>query len=284
MVETDVQQDDLGESAAQRADVELKRRRERGRESQARFRKKQAQASQETLAENKGMAAIADIVEAARPLSPRLDYGIWVDARSAVRVSKPPVEIIPFLGAGRYTFAGHLYWACTDYLISLCRRVTAPHSPSLPSPWLDGHSPARLTSRQAEDRIWIVLQHSPPVPSVRLAQALAEAQREYRDTGYMQGDSPACNEGIGALMRQEIEADYLARGQDLAAWMTIAELERHVQRQLGSEAFSRLEKAIAAPSKAMDSDLVPGVDANAIIRLLINNLAESFICFGDGPR
>lgn len=214
-------------------------------------------------------------------LSPRLDYGIWVDAGRAMRTTKPPREIIPFIGAGRYTFAGQLYWACGDYLISLCRLVTAPYSPS---PWFNDHVTCRPNPQQAEDRIWSVLRHSPPVQNVRLAQALAEAQREYRDTGFIQGDSPATNDEIGTLIRQEVEADYVARGHDLRTWMTISELERHVRRQLGGEAFSRLEKAIAPPSEAVDDGLAPDSDARAISRLLIKNLAESFICFGDGPR
>lgn len=214
-------------------------------------------------------------------LSPRLDYGIWVDAGRAWRTTKPPREIIPFIGARRYTFAGQLYWACGDYLISLCRLVTAPHSPS---PWFNDHETFRLNPQQAEDRVWSVLRHSPPVQDVRLAQALAEAQREYRDTGYILSDSPACNDELGDLIRQEVEADYVARGHDLRTWMTISELETHVRRQLGSEAFSRLEKAIAPPSGAMDDGLIPDPDVRAISRLLIKNLAESYICFGDGPR
>ncbi|KAF2970724.1 hypothetical protein GQX73_g2771 [Xylaria multiplex] len=378
MADASTQRSSLNEAAMKAADEELRRRRERGKLSQARFRKRQAQASQETRQENERMrTAIAAIVRAtqcgsdrssllravraaadvagvdasglddghrdeentpepgereavirtsteieggndpsgasapqtrredsaysvnqirghaSRPfsantasppsgrLSPRLDYGIWVDARRAVAVSKPPTEIIPFLGAGQYTFSGRLYWACTDYLISLCRVVTAPHSPS---PWFTcqsgGHPPS---PGEAESRLWKLLQHSPPVPSVRMAQALAEAQQEYRDRGYIDGDSPACNPEIGTEIRQQIEATYRAHGRDLSVWMTLAELEMHVRRQLGVEAFARLESTITAscitpPPKAVDQDV------RAIVRLLIKNLAESYTCFGDGPR
>ncbi|KAI0532002.1 hypothetical protein GGR58DRAFT_491749 [Xylaria digitata] len=378
MADASARQSSLNEAAMKAADEELRRRRERGKLSQARFRKRQAQASQETRQENERMkAAIADIVRAtqcgsdrssllravraaadvagvdasgldeenrdeedapepgerdaairtstetekgddpsssstpqiwrehliysvnqthcyaSRPfsastasppsgrLSPRLDYGIWVDARRAVTVSKPPTEIIPFLGAGQYTFSGRLYWACTDYLISLCRVVTAPRSPSS---WFTCQSGSHLPSPgEAESRLWRLLQHSPPVPSVRMAQALAEAQREYRDRGYIDGDSPACNPEIGTEMRQQIEATYRAHGRDLSIWMTLTELEMHVRRQLGAEAFARLESTITAscttPSpKAVDQDV------RAVVRLLIKNLAESYTCFGDGPR
>ncbi|KAI8949262.1 hypothetical protein F4801DRAFT_580656 [Xylaria longipes] len=383
----DAHRDSPNELAMRSAEEELSHRRERGRQSQARFRKRQAQVSRETQAENERMkAAIADIVKAAaaggdrpgpslvnairaaadvadidasalgegndaadvvgrddtvvssltmpgghdtftatpprvsenyrskspvnRPhgetwrssasqssgrLSPRLDYGIWIDSRRATRVSTPPHEIVPFLGSGRWTFAGQLYWACGDYMVSLCRLVTSPHTPT---PWFGdrSHSPS---PREAEDRVWDLLQHSPPLRNVRLAQALAEAQCSYRDMGWIPGDSPAAAYGdgpsdIGTLLRKEVEADYASRGHDLSAWMTIPQLEGHMRRQLGAAAFERLERAAVAVAivnsptlRAVDDGGVVAVhdgDVRDITRLLIRNLAESYTCFGDGPR
>ncbi|KAI0117903.1 hypothetical protein GGR51DRAFT_270536 [Nemania sp. FL0031] len=374
MADAGAQREDPNELAMRHADVELRRRRERGRQSQARFRKKQAQVFQDMLEENERLkATIAGIVKATkstdppgllaainaaadvagvdgsnlnvenreivvegpevslssdshsaskgswdrtlssmgqilsrRPkspvdrssdggwrssgtarssssgrLSPRLDYGIWFDASREVRITKPPSEITAYIGAGRYTFAGHLYWACTDYLISLCRLATMPYSLSLRP---DARTNLRLNPREAEDRVWSVMRHSPPVPSVHLALALAEAQREFRDTGYIRGDSPASDEGLCSLMREKVEADYLTRGHDLRAWMTITQLEEHVRRQLGKDAFSRLERAIANSSKAVHGGPIEDLNVQPIVRLLIKNLAESYVCFGDGPR
>ncbi|TRX93279.1 hypothetical protein FHL15_005858 [Xylaria flabelliformis] len=228
-------------------------------------------------------------------LSPRLDYGIWVDSRRATKVSTPPHEIVPFLGPGRWTFAGQLYWACADYMISLCRLVTSPHTPT---PWFG--DPSRCPSpREAEDRVWDLLQHSPPIHNVRLAQALAEAQRAYRDIGWIPGDSPVvpCDgegEDIETLLRKEIEADYAARGHDLSAWMTISQLEGHMRRQLGAAAFEKLERATVAVAVANSPTVkvaengeivaVHDEEVRTITRVLIRNLAESYTCFGDGPR
>ncbi|KAI1347420.1 hypothetical protein F5Y01DRAFT_329660 [Xylaria sp. FL0043] len=375
MADTDTQRSNFNESAMRAAEEELRRRRERGKQSQARFRKRQAQATQETRAQNEKLkAAIAEVVRATqrsdRPalleavraaadvagvdasglnegndekhdeiserndvprapakdsgppspsrtptdhqkgskspseeetcatscgdtsrfysastmsgrLSPRLDYGIWIDATRAITVNKPPEEIIPFLGAGRYTFSGQLYWACTEYLISLCQAVTTPH---LPSPWFTCNPASRPNPRDAETRLWSVLQHSPPMPSVRLAQALAEAQRQFRDCGYMRADSPAArDEHVGARLRDRVEAKFVELGEDLGVWMTIAELEGHVRRQLGSEAFARLESAITACCITNDAKVVSD-DVRNVVRLLVKNLAESYTCFGDGPR
>ncbi|KAI0977616.1 hypothetical protein F4678DRAFT_20040 [Xylaria arbuscula] len=363
MADANPQQNSLDEPAMRSAEEELRRRRERGKQSQARFRKRQAQATEEMRAENDKMkAAIAEVVKATqrsdRPgllravraaadvagvdfsgldeerieedgetggkepassasgsagdspsarqrrsnsptnevwegvsrlysmsstsgrLSPRLDYGIWIDPSRTVKVSKPPAEIVPFIGAGRYTFSGQLYWACTEYLISLCRAVTTPH---LQTAWFACSTNSRPTPQEAEHRLGRVLQHTPPMPSVRLAQALAESQREYRDSGYMAGDSPACSDEVCSLWREQLSVAYVERGSDLSVWMNLTELERHVRQQLGYEAFSRLESTIAAccithTSTAIDQEV------RAVVRLLMKNLAESYTCFGDGPR
>ncbi|KAI1425221.1 hypothetical protein F5Y12DRAFT_714431 [Xylaria sp. FL1777] len=375
MADETAQQNSLDESMMRAAEEELRRRRERGKQSQARFRKRQAQAAQETRAENEKMkAAIAEVVRATQHsdrlgllravraaadaagidasglneenheegvaiddrnvaidasvrgdgdgdtstsiirqkepkpptshtwdevsysysasmpghLSPRLDYGIWIDASQAGTVSKPPEELIPFIGTRRYTFSGQLYWACSDYLISLCRVVTTPH---LPTPWFSCKPGSRPTPREAEERVWKVLPSTPPMTGVRIVQAVAEAQREYRDCGYNQEDNTPCSEHLCTLVRQgsgrdnrkNAQASFLERGCDLSVWMTITELERHVRRRLGSEAFSRLEKAIAACYITNHSKVVDE-EARAVVGLFVKNLAESYTCFGDGPR
>ncbi|KAI1171897.1 hypothetical protein F4777DRAFT_28156 [Nemania sp. FL0916] len=209
------------------------------------------------------------------------DYAIWINYSRAIRLANPPVGIVPFLGARQFTFAGRLYWACTEYLISLCRLVTAPYSPSS---WFGDRVEARPSPEEAEDRVWGVLRHSPPIPNVHFAEIMIEAQFECRDTVSGLDDSTINNEDIGAL-QQEVKEDYLARGHDMRSWMTITDLEKHVRQQLGNEAFSRLEEAIGTtPSRVGDGELASHSDAFAIARLLIKNLAESYICFGDGPR
>ncbi|KAI0404012.1 hypothetical protein F4802DRAFT_598627 [Xylaria palmicola] len=215
--------------------------------------------------------------------SPRLDYGIWVDARRAVGMSGPPTGILPFLGAGRYTFAGQLYWACTDYLISLCRLVAES---SLPSPWFDDGADARPNPSEAEVYMGELLQHSPYLRNRRFAQAMAEAQREYRDAGYYPSGGCASNAEDAMLSRREVGLSYAPHGRDMNAWMTIADLEEHMRRQLGGEAFSRLERAISSHNtiRFANDTAEPNPDVQAIVKLLVRNLAKSYSCFGDGPR
>ncbi|KAI1818070.1 hypothetical protein GGS20DRAFT_388176 [Poronia punctata] len=220
-----------------------------------------------------------------RGLSPRLDYGIWIDASRAVRVSEPPPLIAPFLGKGQNTFAGQVFWACADYLIALCRVVTTPRSPC---EWFDRQPEKRPGPREAEQRVWSIIQHTPPIGNIKLALTLAEAHLEFREHGHIYGDSPVSNGDTNTLLQRDLEEQYAALGMDMSAWISVRELETHVRQKLGGEAFARLERAIAAHnSKTIDptcQGLLSSSDVCQIVRLLIKNLAESYVCFGDGPR
>ncbi|KAJ3557601.1 hypothetical protein NPX13_g9890 [Xylaria arbuscula] len=207
-------------------------------------------------------------------LRPRLNYEYWVDV-----LPKPPVTLMPFIGAARYTFRGHLYWACTEYLLALCRLVTMPHSPPV---WFTCQSGTYPTPQEAERLVWTHIQHSPPVPSVRALQDMAEEQKGYSVLDYEHSDSEVCDEELPNA-RPSCRLAGLERQGDPSIWMTITELEIHVRQQLGSDAFSRLERTIdhcciIQSSKAANEELM------TVVRLLMKNLAESFICFGNGPQ
>lgn len=207
-------------------------------------------------------------------LRPRLNYRLWVNV-----LPQPPAVVMPFIGAARYTFRGHLYWTCTEYLLALCRVVTMPHSPPLWFTCQPGRSCP--TPQEAEHRVWTHVRHTPAVPSVGVLQAMAEEQKGYSVLDYESSDTVARHEEPGSnSLGRAVEEE---RHGDPSMWMSITELERYVRRQLGSDAFSRLERTIGdccmlKSSKGVNEDLI------SIVQLLMKNLAESFICFGDGPQ
>ncbi|KAI1260439.1 hypothetical protein F5Y18DRAFT_253278 [Xylariaceae sp. FL1019] len=358
-----------GQSAAEQ---ELRRRRERGRLSQARFRKRQAQVSNEMRDENQRLKdAIAQIVNKTRqsdrpalieavraaagiagvdaatsgkeledtdgvanlvtmnngrvaqesneilplhsmrrnakgarahgsavrltadaspaeislplgPLSPRLDYGIWLDSTRAVNICKPPQQIEAYIGEGQHTFAGQLYWACADYMLELCRIVTMPYAPS---PWFRDAPSTRPDAREAEERVFQRLRHSPRLANVRLAQALVEAHTEFRDHGYVLGDSILAADPSQRLA-EAVEQDFAARSEEMESWLDVPKIESYLRRQLGAEAFSRLNKFMVRQATACPLEHTQELDleAHKIIKLLIKNLAERYTCFGNGPR
>ncbi|KAI1327948.1 hypothetical protein F5Y16DRAFT_370208 [Xylariaceae sp. FL0255] len=222
-----------------------------------------------------------------RPLSPRLDYGIWLDSSRALKVQKAPEEIVPYMGAGQYTFSGQLYWACGEYISSLCR-IALRSYPSSSASWFRGVSASQKpNAHEAERRIQAILQHDPPISSLRLALALVEAHSHFRDQGFVVGDSPL-QAGTMGLLRTEFESRLLTMGDDIAAWLDIAQVEVYMRMRLGDEAFARLNRVMIAHASpdgvGAEVQADPLYHEHGILKMLIKGLAESYTCFGDGPR
>ncbi|KAI1437434.1 hypothetical protein GGR50DRAFT_72459 [Xylaria sp. CBS 124048] len=203
---------------------------------------------------------------------PQFEYDITDEARLSILSSRPPQKTMRLPGRLPDTFAAQLYFACTDYVISLCRLVVEPYS--APS-WFQ----TRPDPEEARTRLHSVMHHTPPMPSVHEAYALAQTYREH----LYAGNVPAtCSEGF----RLPESNDH-----DPSPWVSVTGLEGHVRRRLGDEAFSRLEHAIAAyngghitPAVGADDRPEASSDIRLIVRLLVKNLAESYTCFGTGPQ
>ncbi|KAI0159991.1 hypothetical protein GGR52DRAFT_172565 [Hypoxylon sp. FL1284] len=200
-------------------------------------------------------------------ISPRADYGLWFDTTRYVRMDDPPLEIIPYLGKGKSTFAGHVFWACGEYMLSLCRIVDS-----------NAHTNPQV-AREATEKVWSMVQHSPPLHNLRYVRALAEARAEFRERGYVVGDNPAGEVDSGKIIQELVAADYKSRGEDPSGWMATPDLESYLRRRLSQESYGHLESVLGL----MDANQ-PDCPLSELVRSLIQELAESFICFGDGPR
>ncbi|KAI1824122.1 hypothetical protein F4861DRAFT_277298 [Xylaria intraflava] len=210
-------------------------------------------------------------------LDPRLDCVRFSPSPGPLQASPPPRRI-------QHTFIGQLYYACTNYFIALCNLVTEPYAVT---PWFEDQPNPYPSQKEAENRLWSLMQHSVPLNGVCRARALAEAHREFLDTVYTEDDCNADMRRIDIQLRRLFEADLESRGFTSGTWMTIHGLEGHVRRRLGSEAFSRLEQAIeyynTNPRRTAAENSEACAEVRLIVRLLIRNLAESYCCFGDGP-
>ncbi|OTB02630.1 hypothetical protein M426DRAFT_322548 [Hypoxylon sp. CI-4A] len=192
----------------------------------------------------------------------RLDYGLWFDAWRFMRTDSPPLDIVPYLGKGMKTFAGHLFWSCGQYLLDLCRKV-------------DSYG----DSTEARIRIWNMVQHSKSLHNVRYIRALAEARREYRDRGFIEGNNPAGESDSGQVLNDHVLADYRTRGEDVGIWLSPRAVEHELRKRLSHESFRRLEHGLELwSSKELEDPLVE------VVKPLIQTLSTTFICFGDGPR
>ncbi|OTA74930.1 hypothetical protein M434DRAFT_39119 [Hypoxylon sp. CO27-5] len=197
---------------------------------------------------------------------PRLDYGLWFNTNRFMRMDSPPLDIVPYLGLGMTTFAGRIFWASGEYLLNLCRRAEA-YADTNPS-----------AAKDANEKIWSMVQHSPPLHNVRYIIALAEARREFRDRGYIEGNNPAGETDSAELLQEHVLADYRSRGDDATLWLSPRAVENELRKRLGWASYRSFEHALQL------WDLKQAGPSIEVARSLIYTLASTFICFGDGPR
>ncbi|XXG99660.1 hypothetical protein Hte_006001 [Hypoxylon texense] len=202
-------------------------------------------------------------------VSPQLDYGLWFDTNRYVRTNEPPADIVPYLGKGKSTFAGHIFWACGEHLLDLCRSVESNASAN------------PRAAKEATEKIWTLVQHSPSLHNVQYIRALAEARAEFRDRGYIEGNNPAGEVDSAEHMQRLVAQDYESRGEDTTDWLTPPDVEHYLRKRMSQESFKYFENLLYIMDtyhSPLDCPLV------ALVRSLIQDLATSFICFGDGPR
>ncbi|KAI1463382.1 uncharacterized protein F4812DRAFT_245454 [Daldinia caldariorum] len=202
-----------------------------------------------------------------RRTSTRLDYGMWFDTSRFIRAEQPPSDIIPYLGKGKNTFAGRLFWTCGELLLEQCRRVE-----------MYEHTNPKLAG-EAKRVIWNMVQHSKPLHNIRYIIALAEARREFRDRGYIEGNNPAGEIDSAFILQEQVMNDYKAKGKDVAVWLSPMAVELELRKCLSPESSRQLDRVLQlGDSNQVESPLLD------MIQSLIWKLAATYICFGDGPR
>ncbi|KAK7755001.1 hypothetical protein SLS62_003085 [Diatrype stigma] len=208
---------------------------------------------------------------------PRLMCGIWLDHMHYMRVSMPPDDILPYLGAGSDTFAGILFWSMMDHSQMKCayqqhRTYQHPNPKSNPpTRKVQCHSDIQALIRQG-------LSHSTVTAelAVSYVQAMIEARQEYRRTGTISARlASAAEPDLGLIMRDRISAEYAARGRDPGRWLSALGIAARVRGLVGDGAFALLEAAARGEGE-------PGL--RGMFEDIACTLHETCICFGDGPR
>ncbi|KAK8062708.1 hypothetical protein PG997_014805 [Apiospora hydei] len=327
------------------ADQELKRRRERGRQAQAAFRKRQAKAAQSVQEENKSLReAIESIIHAAnrsdRPgllqvireaaaaagieakhleasTSTSDDITLSADAREVgfpsngcttdtnitaigstlvnaqpsksraaspvtwSTTNRPPVtignfwfdplrstnittthqDVVPYVGQGRYTLGGLLFWGVLDHVTNACTHRHHPRS-----------------CEELKSLVRRTTAHSKSLSRVRpefINSLAAKARQQYLQNGYVDDRyAPATEWSSLAAMRSMVDEDYASKGRDTSAWLLPKDVEGRVRRGLGREMFDRLEQAARAPESSQ---------AHRALKETIHKMVDAFMCFGNGP-
>ncbi len=208
-----------------------------------------------TASASAASAASAAAAAAAAPPQ-RLKCAFWLDHQHYMRISMPPDDIIPYLGAGSRTFAGILFWSMLDHSQNRCTRR---------------HSGAGALSRKA-------LAHSKVTEELATTyiQAMVEARQEYRRTGSISSKWAAAAEpDMGRLIRDRIHAEYQARGMDPDEWLSATGIENRLRSMVGDAFFAVLETAARGGGDPV---------LRASWETIECKLHDAGVCFGDGPR
>ncbi|KAF4981528.1 hypothetical protein FZEAL_2677 [Fusarium zealandicum] len=186
----------------------------------------------------------------------RLNCTMWLDPLRYERFSLPPQDIIPYLGSGSNTLAGHIFWSVMEHAQGGCTNA---------------HPDPSVLVRSG-------LGHSSPTQNVKASfiRAMVKARLEYRETGSISPENAAAGESdLGMALRDRVETDYRDRGKDPSMWLSCLAVEQRIRGVAGVSAFGMIENAtMEAPESALGKLL-----DNAKCRLYDNN-----VCFGDGPR
>lgn len=190
--------------------------------------------------------------------TPRLHYGLELETDQVVRIFDMPSDVAPYLGDGMFTLGGCIYWASLAHTVSLWRKTK------------DGTSPSSLMNRMFD--------HSRHLSDHAFIVSLAEMRLEYKRKGHMEArfgdvfrhcmDNPT--ERHLKIIQEQTEG-----GMPLEWWMSPERVEEYVKKQLGTERFDFLRPAFEGHGS---------VDVAQRARPLIDGLARSFVCFGNGPR
>lgn len=194
----------------------------------------------------------------------RLDCGLLAYSISPGRIVDPPLDVAPYLGLNKNTFAAQIYWYCTKTSVSLIYELA-------------GQQPSRIASAAQQHPVLTdMLRQVSNFCSYSYILALAEARLDFYRFGYCRADNLAATRDSGLLLRQCVEKEYDAAGRDLEEWSTTSTVARVVEERLQGNERTRLEAAIRNDG----SDAV----ARNFLDAFIHMLWLEGTCFGDGSR
>ncbi|KAK2063067.1 hypothetical protein LY76DRAFT_642733 [Colletotrichum caudatum] len=188
-------------------------------------------------------------------LSPRLDYGLWLETDRLVRIMEPPSDIMPYIGEGRHTMAGFIFWSTVDYTVDLWNaRSAAPATRHLDR--IFG------SSRTLADREYVM--------------SMAQLRLDYKRKGYMfRKLSERFDRSAMADLYKLVRHDYETKGVPPRYWKTPAEVAGNLLGHLTPDEAARFQAVLEGRGARADEEMMRGMSAW---------LAQNFVCFGDGPR
>jgi hypothetical protein len=225
-----------------------------------------------------------NLVESATPqyyrasgcMSPRFDYGLWLDQDEFLKVYQPPTDIVPYVGISICTLAAHIMKACLVYAHTCLQNVDKKSiGTSLPSIQARYDYPPSLPYNTAS-RVFFDhgLRYSKPLHDVVLMAALVETRLDFFTLGYTRGDNQGVIEEYQQAIQEQVEAELSNCGVRRDQSWTALDVEVYVKERMGVCGFSKFQAALGREEEAHVQVLQP----------LVHDLARKCFCGGDGPR
>ncbi|KAK1981142.1 hypothetical protein LZ30DRAFT_96938 [Colletotrichum cereale] len=188
-------------------------------------------------------------------LSPRLDYGLWLETDRLVRVMDPPTDILPYIGEGKRTMAGFMFWSTVDYTINLWNARTA---------------------QPATEQLDRIFSHSRHTAEREYIVSMAQARLDYKRKGYMfRTLSEQFDRNVMADLYERARRDFETQGLPPRYWKTPEEVAGNLLGQLTPEEKARFQAVLEGRGAPADEERMRGISTW---------LVQNFACFGDGPR
>ncbi|KAK8860032.1 hypothetical protein PGQ11_010766 [Apiospora arundinis] len=175
----------------------------------------------------------------------------WFDPLRATNITTTPEDVVPYVGQGRYTLGGLLFWGVLDHVTNAC---THAHNPT--------------SCEELQSNLRRSMSHSKLL-------SMAKAHRQSLHDGLVDGKHAiTTDQNALPAMRRTIDGNYASERNETSAWLLPKEVEGHVRRRLGRQIFGRLELAAKAPDSS---------EAHRALKETIHKMVDAFMCFGNGP-
>ncbi|KLP22501.1 uncharacterized protein LW94_9732 [Fusarium fujikuroi] len=189
-----------------------------------------------------------------QPTQYRLECSMWLDPLHYLRVSLPPQDILPYLGAGAETFAGLLFWSVMEHYQTVC------------------------TQHNAKTVIQKGLKHSKATQDIKpsFIETMAKARVEYKQTGSIsQAHAVAAEKDLGLVLCNLIETEYRSTGKDPDQWLSCIGIEKRLRKTVSHDELEDMRNAALGRENTILHHRLEDVKCR---------LYDSCVCFGDGPR
>ncbi|OTA91933.1 hypothetical protein M434DRAFT_396876 [Hypoxylon sp. CO27-5] len=185
----------------------------------------------------------------------------------AFHITQPPLDIMPYMGAGAYTLAGQIYWSALAFGFQAIKAIISTATP-----------PPAAVNIVADQ-----FMHTLKIVTLPKIMYLMHSRLTFRRYGYFHLASdehfeeiksfldPAVPLKISAALGEELEKS----GVSKADFLTPLDVERRLRDRFRDE-YPVFEAALRG--QALSAQHV------ACMRRLMQIMSRQSICFGDGPR